>query len=75
MTANLLRAFNNGRVKVTNVTHGEAIVYFPGAQRTESRIFRAGETLVLSDEVPIHLLKKSPNLARLVEAGTLRVEL
>jgi hypothetical protein len=76
MTANMLRALAKGKLVVTNITHTEVIVYFPGDDgKLRNRLFRPAEKVDLTSEVSVNRLRKSPNLGSLVKTAKLRVEM
>jgi hypothetical protein len=76
MSAKLLKSLANGKCTVKNTISGDVVVYYPKEDTNELDhiIIRASGTEVnLVKFASIKQLRKSPNLKRLVNDGSLSV--
>jgi hypothetical protein len=76
MSAKLLKSMANGKCTIKNIISGDVIVYWPNEETGELQhlIVRSQSPQVdLLQFASIKQLRKSPNLKRLVNEGSLSV--
>jgi hypothetical protein len=75
MSAKLLKSLANGKCTVLNTISGEVIVYWPKESTGEADhlVIKPNTAVDLLKYASIKQLRKSPNLKRLVNEGSLAV--